>query len=185
MVATGWIITWNGWNPLGLQNDLLCIDIVFFWECHHIMLAEMKAAECSNGCEIGEGDGSWGVGRVGESGRWWKWRKKMQWMEEVSGRYRESGWETAEEERVGGGYRYTVFLGETIITMSNGSSHRSLPLPSTVISRTFFFPPWPSCQGIREATFCMPNMSSRSSIHPPKALMGERRSALPGWPLHL
>lgn len=36
----------------------------------------------------------------------------------------ESWGETIEEGEL---QRYTVFLGETIITMSNGSSHRPLP----------------------------------------------------------
>lgn len=41
---------------------------------------------------------------------------------------------------MGGGWVLVVkvFLGETIITMSNGSSHWLLPYPSRVISRTFF-----------------------------------------------
>lgn len=60
---------------------------------------------------------------------WKKWVKETgSWAEKPQRRSR--GWR---------GYRYTVFLAETIITMSNGSSHRSLPQPSTVISRKRFF----------------------------------------------
>lgn len=76
-------------------------------------------------------------------GDWKKCNEWKKWVEETGSRAekpqrRSRGWR---------GYRYTVFLGETIITMSNGSSHRSLPQPSTVISRTFFFQPGPHVRG--------------------------------------
>lgn len=91
----------------------------------------MKATECCDGCEIGVG------GRVGDGERGRDCKKCNEWQKWVE----ETGSRAKKPQRRSGGrrgYRYTVFLGETIITMSNGSSHRSLPQPSTVISRTFF-----------------------------------------------
>lgn len=110
--------------------SLLSLFFIFFKEPENV------STSCLLKWMWNQGRG-WEVWRGDERGRDWK----MQWMEEVSRRNRGLGEETTEELWRGGGYRYTVFLGETIITMSNGSSHQSLPQPSTVISRTFFFQP--------------------------------------------
>lgn len=89
---------------------------------------------------------------------------------------RRSDVETRRREEGEGLLRYTVFLGEAIITMSNGSSHRPLPEPSTVMSRTFLLP-LPHVGGTREAGPCMLNESSRLPPLPPLYI----QYTLSGW----
>lgn len=73
--------------------------------------------------------------QLGDDGRAGKAEEKRREKERCGDTSEGEEWEEG-----AGLQRYTVFLGETIITMSNGSSHRPLPEPSTVISRTFLLP---------------------------------------------
>lgn len=136
-------------------------------------------------------------GGYGERGNKAWWRRETEW--EVWTGATARGWRTGgkswgkrqERERRGdtsegwggqegeGRQRHTVFLGETIITMSNGSSHRPLPEPSTVISRAFFqLPPHVRGWG-RPAPVCWTRaLGFFLSLRP------HSQSSFAGWLLH-